>query len=526
MLLQLTVPAEDNIVQRHSDKEFKYARLVDDIELNHWKGHIFAVEIGSRGYVAKSFGYAMRKLGAVQCQVKKFTLELNQICLRSSYTIYLCRRNNVWRSWENKYFPEKVRRKKQNSSAAEEQVNNFTGFSSEEISCAHGINCGRLDVINSIIKRKSKDSSNTISDSGGFSGNILASRFLNNMSHLLEGKHRDIKKKSDCSSKRAENVKAGLVNLGNTCYMNSIIQCLSNITPLTDYFLKGNIEGEINENGGTAKQLGVVFKALHGGQTCPINMKNFKMTIDCIHKQFSGYGQHDSHEFLIMLMEWLHEDLQIKTSCDLPDCVVGENLMEQKSIISSLFFGQHRVVIMCSICHNKSVNFEPFSVITLSFPVGGGGSLNELLHHYYRENIIDYRCPKCKRMCNGTQRIEIWHLPPVLILHLNRFEYTVTMRKKQNHVDFPLEHLDLATHTARKDSNKKFELCGVSNHYGTMDGGHYTSHCRSNKKWYEFNDDKVSIVAESDVSSSAAYILFYKMSNSVQMESGRPYPDG
>ena len=54
MLLELTIPAEDNIVQRHSDKEFKYAKLVDDIELNHWKGYIFAVEIGSRGYVAKS----------------------------------------------------------------------------------------------------------------------------------------------------------------------------------------------------------------------------------------------------------------------------------------------------------------------------------------------------------------------------------------------------------------------------------------------------------------------------------------
>ena len=73
VLLELTIPAEDNIVQRHSDKEFKYAKLVDDIELNHWKGYVFAVEIGSRGYVAKSFGYAMRRLGALQRQVSKFT---------------------------------------------------------------------------------------------------------------------------------------------------------------------------------------------------------------------------------------------------------------------------------------------------------------------------------------------------------------------------------------------------------------------------------------------------------------------
>lgn len=66
----------------------------------------------------------------------------------------------------------------------------FIGFNSEEISHAHEINCGRLDVINSIVKRKSKDGNNTNSDSGDFDRNILASRFLNTMSHLLEGKPR------------------------------------------------------------------------------------------------------------------------------------------------------------------------------------------------------------------------------------------------------------------------------------------------------------------------------------------------
>ena len=181
-------------------------------------------------------------------------------------------------------------------------------------------------------------------------------------------------------------------------------------------------------------------------------------------------------------------------------------------------FGQHRAVISCSICHKKSISFEPFSVITLSFPVSGEGSLVELLHHHYRENTIEYRCPSCKTKSNITQKIEIWHLPPILVLHLNRFEYNVTMRKKQSYVDFPLECLDLAAYTAREDIKKFYELNGVSNHYGTMNRGHYTSYCRSNKKWYELNDDKVSVIAASNISSSAACILFYKVNNSVQEE--------
>ena len=119
---------------------------------------------------------------------------------------------------------------------------------------------------------------------------------------------------------------------------------------------------------------------------------------------------------------------------------------------------------------------------------------------------------------NNTQKIEIWHLPPILVLHLNRFEYNVTMRKKQNYVDLPLECLDLAVYTAREDIKKIYELNCVSNHYGTMNRGHYTSYRRSSEKWYEFNDDKVSVIAASNISSSAEYILFYKVNNSVQEE--------
>ena len=105
--------------------------------------------------------------------------------------------------------------------------------------------------------------------------------------------------------------------------------------------------------------------------------------------------------------------------------------------------------------------YEPFSVSTLSFPASGEGSLVELLHHHYRENTIKYRCPSCKIKSNGTHKTEIWYLPPILILHMNRFEYNVTMRKKQNHVDFLLERLDLAAYAAREDVKKIYELSGL-----------------------------------------------------------------
>ena len=254
----------------------------------------------------------------------------------------------TWASEKDKYLSEKGQMKKHKSSILKEQGNYFAGFWKEDISCAHGINCGKLDVIHDIIKTKRKDGSATSSDSGDMKGSIPASRFLSSMSHILQKSDRKIKKRSDCKSERVI-VKTGLVNLGNICYLNSIIQCLGNVTPLRDYFIRGDMEGEIAADGETAKRLGVVFRSLHSGQTRPINIEGFKMAIDNIHGQFNGYGQHDSHEFLVMLLDWLHRDLRTKTSWDLSDCIAGGNLLQQKSIIGSLFFGQHRVVISCSI---------------------------------------------------------------------------------------------------------------------------------------------------------------------------------
>jgi len=85
------------------------------------------------------------------------------------------------------------------------------------------------------------------------------------------------------------------------------------------------------------------------------------------------------------------------------------------------------------------------------------------------------------------------------------------MQKKTTYVDFPTQGLDLSEAVIGVKPRKPFNLYGVSNHYGTMEGGHYTASCRNpvTKRWNKFDDQDVYDISSSDVKTSAAFVLYY-----------------
>uniref|UniRef100_A0A3P9ITE6 Ubiquitin carboxyl-terminal hydrolase n=1 Tax=Oryzias latipes TaxID=8090 RepID=A0A3P9ITE6_ORYLA len=181
----------------------------------------------------------------------------------------------------------------------------------------------------------------------------------------------------------------GLSNLGNTCFMNSALQCLSNAPPLTEYFLDDQYEAEINrENplgmrGEIAEAYADLVKQMWLSRSSYVAPRTFKTQVGRFAPQFSGYQQQDSQELLAFLLDGLHEDLNrvkkkpylaLRDAEGREDEIVAKEAwknhrLRNDSVIVDIFHGLFKSTLVCPVCSKVSVTFDPFCYLTLPLPM-------------------------------------------------------------------------------------------------------------------------------------------------------------
>ncbi|CAF1080900.1 unnamed protein product [Adineta ricciae] len=334
---------------------------------------------------------------------------------------------------------------------------------------------------------------------------------------------------SNCSAKNhALYPLPGLINFGNTCFMNSALQCLNHIKPFFDYFHSDVVKTLLYEikNSEEAKwKLTQLYQELIdsfcsplGGPVAPREL-HFKFGQIAPH--FYNYYQHDAIEFLNILLDTLHEGLMQITQKD-------------DTIISELFHAQITTEITCRCCRKPANTDDSFSFLPLPVPEQHKDRTSQHTSEYklddcfrlffQSENIGDHGkwyCEHCKELTDANKTLALKKLPPVLIIQFKRFNYNLRSHAKNNTlIAYDLDNFDVNEYvdSQYRNNRTRYNLIAVVNHQGNLLGGHFVTYAKlpRTSEWYEYNDDQV-IKADKSIheNNSRAYILLYQQEENV-----------
>lgn len=374
----------------------------------------------------------------------------------------------------------------------------------------------------------------------------------------------------------------GIVNRGNSCFLNSTLQCLA-VSPFILEFIDNysNNDNEIiriinkyelgkfNSNEINVKCESIlqepttlkedveileyisknssilyiyisfkeIIKNLNNGANDPVDNTLFVS----INKEISAYygfdylfngDQNDPHEFMVYLLDKLHDAKKTKTIINEPENIdkldnytklyylnYKKRYENDYSLFVKNFYYYILNCVKCNKCKNTTQDAAPSDILCVSIPNNISNDINiyDCLNDMFKVEDIQYNCEKCNNHENNIIQKKIMVTPKTLVIKIKRY-YTKgkNLVKNNSFIKYPLI-LDMMPYIICENS-QKYVLYGIINHTGMLDFGHYYSYIRKyNRKdkifsdqWYCCNDSNVSeITTEQVFNSQNAYILFY-----------------
>ncbi|GAB4861347.1 ubiquitin-specific protease [Ancistrocladus abbreviatus] len=310
--------------------------------------------------------------------------------------------------------------------------------------------------------------------------------------------------------KEVELLPCGLINCGNSCYANVVLQCLAFTPPLTSYLLQGLHSKACvrKEWCFTCEFERLILEAKKGDSLLsPIGILSY---IKKIGSHLANGREEDAHEFLRYAIDTMQ-------SICLQEAGVGKSstLEEETTLVGLTFGGYLRSKITCKRCRGKSERYERMMDLTVEIE-GDIGTLEEALQKFTGSESLDgdnkYQCSRCRSYEKAKKKLSVLEAPNILTIALKRFQ-SDGYGKLNKSIDFP-EILNLAPYMRGASvESPVYRLYGVVVHLNAMNStvsGHYVCYVRNaQNKWFEIDDSRVKAVEVERVLEKGAYMLFY-----------------